>query len=115
MNNILNKIAQMERNAEEIKSASHKVELANVKDVNKFTQEIRDTQSKLNKSFDAFNVAENNISSQRTLLKSQIEKSESFVSELKKQLNELVLGINSIDGIDRLLYEIESSKKNYLK
>ena len=28
MNNILNKIAQMERNAEEIKLASHKVELA---------------------------------------------------------------------------------------
>ena len=32
MNNILNKIAQMERNAEEIQLASHKVELALVDD-----------------------------------------------------------------------------------
>lgn len=33
MNNILNKIAQMERNAEEVNLASHKVELATVKEV----------------------------------------------------------------------------------
>lgn len=39
MNNILNKIAQMERNAEEIKLASHKVELGIKEDVSKINQE----------------------------------------------------------------------------
>ena len=34
MNNILNKIAQMERNAEEVNLASHKVELSSIKEIN---------------------------------------------------------------------------------
>ena len=34
MNNILNKIAQMERNAEEFQLASHKVELSSIKEIN---------------------------------------------------------------------------------
>jgi hypothetical protein len=42
MNNILNKIAQMERNAEEIKLASHKVELSIADKANKSLDAFRD-------------------------------------------------------------------------
>lgn len=115
MNNILNKIAQMERNAEVIQLASHNVELANASDVLKFTQDIRDMQSKLGKAEDAFNVAKGNVEKLTQELKNQVIKSENLVSELTKKVNELGIDIKSIDGIDRLIYEIKSSKSNYLK
>ena len=115
MKNILNKIAQMERNASEIKLASHNIELANASDVLKFTQEIRDIQAKLGKAEDAFNVAKGNVEKQTQVLKNQVVKSESLISELTKKVNELGIDIKSIDGIDRLIYEINSSKNNYLK
>ena len=46
MNNILNKIAQMERNAEEIQLASHRVELSLVDDFKKEYEKALDVQAK---------------------------------------------------------------------
>jgi hypothetical protein len=50
MNNILNKIAQMERNAEEIQLASHKVELGLVEDLAKLLTRMRAIDGALMKS-----------------------------------------------------------------
>ena len=41
MNNILNKIAQMERNAEEIQLASHKVELATLDEITTASKSVK--------------------------------------------------------------------------
>jgi hypothetical protein len=50
MNNILNKIAQMERNAEEIQLASHKVELGLVEDLAKLLTRMKAIDGALMKS-----------------------------------------------------------------
>jgi len=65
MNNILNKIAQMERNAaelQEVELASHKVELASIKDLQEATKILQGSESSADKVANAFEqkVAEAN-------------------------------------------------------
>lgn len=117
MNKILNKIAQMERNAEEIKGvelAKHEVELANVKDISKALFDIRDIQEKLNKSEGSLKALQNTVDGQKEQLKTQVTKAESVITELTKQVSAIGLDINDVENYDRLVYEINSSKKNYL-
>lgn len=120
MNNILNKIAQMERNAEEIKLESHKVELAGINDLKKIIAETR-------KNLDGFNKLNTQTQS---LAKSTIEAANVFQSsrekmyvlmqQLEKQAKELGLEITSTPDFKEAirLYTVDrdvEQAKGYLR
>ena len=78
MNNILNKIAQMERNAEEIQLASHKVELGIIQD------DIKKVQSAQTEFKDGFLVVSFARGKAIPMIKNAIVKAENFLAQVEQ-------------------------------
>lgn len=99
MNNILNKIAQMERNAEEVKLASHKVELS-VKD------DAKELVSKYYGLTDTINSKFSGISKEVRALIDQIGAVEKLANDMPKVIvkyedlaKELGIDVNNIQEL----------------
>lgn len=96
MNNILNKIAQMERNAEEVNLASHKVELGALDEIQGWLEKSkRDIPTGLNKVREAKDIFTKTLNGLESMDK-EFEKAESMIKllgietpqELKKYKSE---------------------------
>jgi hypothetical protein len=98
MNNILNKIAQMERNAEEIKLASHKVELSLIDDVISLQKMVKERISLIDKATNEINKT--------------IALKDKLISEAKTTLN--VLNTNT-NEVNLLIKQITQSEVNLTK
>ena len=92
MNNILNKIAQMERNAEEIKLESHKVELALLDDL----QKLYDVYSKT--ATDAIQV-KSRLQAEAKSLADKLQKAKEAKDEAVKKADNVTAAAKNI-GID---------------
>ena len=98
MNNILNKIAQMERNAEEIQLASHKVELSLIDDVISLQKMVKERISLIDKATNEINKT--------------IALKDKLISEAKTTLN--VLNTNT-NEVNLLIKQITQSEVNLTK
>jgi methyl-accepting chemotaxis protein len=98
MNNILNKIAQMERNAEEIKLATHKVELSLIDDVISLQKMVKERISLIDKATNEINKT--------------IALKDKLISEAKTTLN--VLNTNT-NEVNLLIKQITQSEVNLTK
>ena len=107
MNNILNKIAQMERNAEEIQLASHKVELGLVDDVKKYTQE-------LNKLFPEAVAIEDQLQKMVKDLFPLLNKADAMAKKIKElQTKSDAVQIKFVAAIKELGLNPSESKENF--
>ena len=114
MKNILNKIAQMERNAEEIKLESHKVELgkhevelALVDDVKKYTQE-------LNKLFPEAVAIESELEKMVKDLFPLLNKADAMAKKIKElQTKSDAVQIKFVAAIKELGLNPSESKENF--
>ena len=102
MNNILNKIAQMERNAEEIQLASHHVELGLIDDL----QKLYDAYSKT--AIDAIQV-KTKLQSEAKILADKLQKAKDAKDEAVKKADNVTAAAKNI-GID--IPEIVSKVNN---
>lgn len=117
MNNILNKIAQMERNAEEIKLASHKVELGLVEDLAKLLTRMKAIDGALMKSTQKavnalgdFVKVKNQLNDgyvQATMdaedAQEDIKLAVSLIEKIAKQAKELGLNPNDVKGTQEVV------------
>lgn len=103
MNNILNKIAQMERNAEEIKLESHKVELANT--FNQAIDAFKFSSKMYDESYARVKELKSKLSSDINMAK----QNQDDLMRIKKSLIDLGFDSDASD-IDKLLSEKLLSK-----
>lgn len=91
-----------------------KVELANVKDIDKKLKGLLDVQKQLDKIIPAIEKLQVQEKDQKGLLNIRVNEANSFVAELEKQLKELGLDANSVSGFKQLQIEVSNSM-GYLK
>lgn len=91
-----------------------KVELANVKDIDKKLKGLLDVQKQLDKITPAIEKLQVQEKDQKGLLNIRVNETDSFIAELEKQLKELGLDTNSVSGFNQLKNEVVNSK-SYLK
>lgn len=93
MNNILNKIAQMERNAEEIKLESHKVELGALDDLTTLVSKGRQVESTMVDEYaKAIQAAKKGLPAAKEHL-SNLDKISNMLNDLRTQADALGLDI----------------------
>jgi hypothetical protein len=122
MNNILNKIAEMERNAAEIQEvqlASHKVELASIKDLQEATKILQGSESSADKVANAFEqkVAEANkaytalMNERNAIYKWVNNEAPARLADFEKAAKQLGLEINNVPEVVALRKEIQNGKE----
>jgi seryl-tRNA synthetase len=122
MNNILNKIAQMERNAAELQGvelAKHEVELASIKDLQEATKILQGSESSADKVSNAFEqkVAEANkaytalMNERNAIYKWVNNEAPARLSDFEKAAKQLGLEINNVPEVVALRKEIQNGKE----
>ena len=118
MNNILNKIAQMERNAEEIQLASHKVELSSIKEINDAIKILKNNESDAEK---VANIYEDKVNEARKQYQSLVQErnaiytwvnnqAPAILGDFEKKAKELGLDPNSVPEVKEFKKWIQSGK-----
>jgi hypothetical protein len=122
MNNILNKIAQMERNAAELQGvelAKHEVELASIKDLQEATKILQGSESSADKVANAFEqkVAEANkaytalMNERNAIYKWVNNEAPARLADFEKAAKQLGLEINNVPEVVALRKEIQNGKE----
>ncbi len=123
MNNILNKIAQMERNAEEVNLAKHKVELATINpaDYQKKAADILDNATKFAAKANAslvsnYEDATNKIKAVGKELEKEFDVLQSKAQELGLDVVKTPIGkelLNTIGTVDELRMKASQMRSSY--
>lgn len=118
MNNILNKIAQMERNAEEIKLESHKVELSSIKEMNDAIKILKSNEADAEK---VANLYEDKVNEARKQYQALVQErnaiytwvnneAPAILGDFEKKAKELGLDPNAVPEVKEFKKWIQSGK-----
>ena len=97
-----------------IELASHKVDLANVKDLDKKLTQIFNEQRKLDKINPALEKLIKDQQSSKNMMQIHIKEGESILSDFEKQAKELGVDAAGVSQYKSLKIEVSNSKE-YLK